>query len=629
MSIFKNNIKLLESRSNVDLLTQTEILKRTKSTNIFNWFLNECAKNKNIPSKRIISLLETYNKHNIHFKPINEYKNLSEMVQDAKILLIEGIQELQKYFPKISLDRLQKLMSLDPTYKGGDQIGKYGKWILKLVYNNIKNEEMIKNYKLLLKQYPDGINPKTGQKFQEPKLLPSVKDEDIYKFKESLQKYDIYKKEIGKPIDAFQTLPELDKAISEIEIKGVPVNELAHRRYKLFQKAVKKGLEVVFENKQWIVGIPHTHESSMLFGEDTSWCTTSSRDYYYNSYSRQGPLFINLNKEDGDLFQFHFESEQFMDSNDHSIDFGDFCSENNDLEKFYHNYIDEKVGNPKQKIEEVLSDTQKLNDWLNNKLIQVKHDDKYVYGLMDIYSIKNVYYESSYSRYNTVSLNFIEEVFNGNTWELFDFGDYKIEDSRNYEPRNWKEYISPLNISWDDILDILTSDGEYVNEKAALSEKEVKKIYEIMTDYDENICQEYRNAYESGTINDMEKDIYGELKNNLPLNPDTPFDDTYLNVRLPIEDMINIEEEKYREFSDAWWLKLSEDRLYYDDEKDWLWGWRELHYDEAEFNISSPYYGWDGFDEEHWDNAVLVFAKTIKKELSELEDDDDSEDEDE
>ena len=68
MSIFKNNIKLLESRSNVDLLTQTEILKRTKSTNIFNWFLNECAKNKNIPSKRIISLLETYNKHNIHFK---------------------------------------------------------------------------------------------------------------------------------------------------------------------------------------------------------------------------------------------------------------------------------------------------------------------------------------------------------------------------------------------------------------------------------------------------------------------------------------------------------------------------------------------------------------------------------
>ena len=149
-----------------------------------------------------------------------------------------------------------------------------------------------------------------------------------------------------------------------------------------------------------------------------------------------------------------------------------------------------------------------------------------------------------------------------------------------------------------------------------------------MTDYDENICQEYRNAYESGTINDMEKDIYGGLKNNLPLNPDTPFDDTYLNVRLSIEDMINIEEEKYREFSGEWWLKLSEDRLYDDDEKDWLWNWRELHYDEAEFNISSPYYGWDGFDEEHWDNAVLVFAKTIKKELSELEDDD-SEDDDE
>ena len=550
-------------------------------------------------------------------------KSITESVNP----LFEGVEDLQKYYPNIPLERLRELIALDPTYKGGDQLGKYGKWIIRLVYNNIKNEEMIKNYKLLLKQYPNGINPKNGQKFQEPNLLPSIKDEDLYKIKDSLAKYDIYKKELNTPIDAFKTLPELDKAISEIENKGVPVNELAHKRYKLFQKAVKKGLKIVYEDKGWIVGIPETHESSMMFGEDTRWCTTSSRDYYYNRYSKQGPLFINLNKENGDLYQFHFESEQFMDSNDYEIDFGGFCEENPNLEKFYHKYIDEKIGDPKKIIEEILSDGKKLNEWLSHKLIQVKNDDKYVYGLMDIYDIKNIYYDSLYIRDNIVSLDFIEKVLKGETWELFEFGDYNITDSKNYEPRNWKDYISPLNISWDNIIEILKSDGEYVDEKAALSEKEVKKIYEIMTDYDENICQEYRNAYESGTINDMEKDIYGELEGNLPLNPDTPFDDNYLNVKLSIEDMINIEKEKYSEFSDSWWLKLSEDRLY-DDEKDWLWYWRELHYDDTEFNISSPYYGWDGFDDEYWDNAVLVFAKTIKKELSELEDDDSEDDSD-
>ena len=51
-----------------------------------------------------------------------------------------------------------------------------------------------KQYQELLKQYPDGINPKTGQKFQEPVKLPSIQKEDLYKLTNSLKQYDIYKK---------------------------------------------------------------------------------------------------------------------------------------------------------------------------------------------------------------------------------------------------------------------------------------------------------------------------------------------------------------------------------------------------------------------------------------------------
>ena len=46
----------------------------------------------------------------------------------------------------------------------------------------------------------------------------SIKDEDLYKIKDSLAKYDIYKKELNTPIDAFKTLPELDKALARAHI---------------------------------------------------------------------------------------------------------------------------------------------------------------------------------------------------------------------------------------------------------------------------------------------------------------------------------------------------------------------------------------------------------------------------
>ena len=53
--------------------------------------------------------------------------------------LIEGITELQRYYPKLDEKQLRGLVALDPTYKGGDNLGKYGKWIITLFYNNIKN----------------------------------------------------------------------------------------------------------------------------------------------------------------------------------------------------------------------------------------------------------------------------------------------------------------------------------------------------------------------------------------------------------------------------------------------------------------------------------------------------------
>ena len=242
-------------------------------------------------------------------------KSITESVNP----LFEGVEDLQKYYPNIPLERLRELIALDPTYKGGDQLGKYGKWIINLVNNNLKNEANLRKYEELKKQYPDGINPKNGKPFQAPALLPSIKDEDLYKITNSLNQYNINQKEIGKPITDFKTLPELDKVLASIKSQGIPTNKLAAKRYNLIKKAEKVGFRTIYDGQDWIVGIPTTPESSYLFGEDTSWCTTSKSGGMYEYYTKRGPLYINLNKENGKLYQFHFESDSFMDEHDEPI----------------------------------------------------------------------------------------------------------------------------------------------------------------------------------------------------------------------------------------------------------------------------------------------------------------------
>ena len=121
-------------------------------------------------------------------KTINKYNNFL-----FNKILNEGIEDIKKYFPKLDEKSLRKLISLDPTYKGGEQLGKYGQWIIRLFYNNIKNIERKKQFNELLQQYPDGINPKTGQKFEQPKMLPAIKSEDLEKIPNSLKQYEIYK----------------------------------------------------------------------------------------------------------------------------------------------------------------------------------------------------------------------------------------------------------------------------------------------------------------------------------------------------------------------------------------------------------------------------------------------------
>ena len=142
-------------------------------------------------------------------------------------------------------------------------------------------------------------------------------------------------------INNIKSVAQLYQAIESVKSQGISTNKKVQRGIELFKKSVEKGGKVVFKDNKWAVLVPETFESSKVFGEDTNWCTTASSGNYYNYYLREygGKYFINLDLETGDLYQFHFESEQFMDSSDDSVNLSEVLNNDKKIKQFYADYV--------------------------------------------------------------------------------------------------------------------------------------------------------------------------------------------------------------------------------------------------------------------------------------------------
>ena len=133
---------------------------------------------------------------------------------------------------------------------------------------------------------------------------------DIPELKKALNTYNINKSQITTPINNIGSLSDLITIISDYTDDFKATRQLSKG---------EQALEKVYEDADWVVYIPHTYEASRKIGGDTSWCTASSDDRYFNMYTKDGPLYVNIRKSDGAKFQFHFPSKQFMDSDDKKI----------------------------------------------------------------------------------------------------------------------------------------------------------------------------------------------------------------------------------------------------------------------------------------------------------------------
>ena len=178
--------------------------------------------------------------------------------------------------PNIDKNGLIKLLMADPTASQNDRgsfAGKYGVWIGNMYANG------------------------------------SIKPGDAPELKSALFTYDKNKTQLP-PIKDCKSLSELIEWVKDLSDDFKAVRN---------QSKAKADLEKVYEDDEWVVYVPHSHAAARRGGEGTNWCTASENDNYYNMYSKHGPLYINVRKSDGAKFQFHFESDQFMDADDEPI----------------------------------------------------------------------------------------------------------------------------------------------------------------------------------------------------------------------------------------------------------------------------------------------------------------------
>ena len=213
----------------------------------------------------------------------NKYLSIYLSMHSIKSLIREAkeinslINAFVKKNPNINPKDLEQLFTADPTTvqnSRGVFAGKYCVWI--------------------------------GNQYVNGKL----KVGDIPELKKALNTYNINKSQITTPINEIGSLSNLITIISDYTDDFKATRQLSKG---------EQTLEKVYEDADWVVYIPHTYKASRKIGGDTSWCTASSDDRYFNMYTKDGPLYVNIRKSDGAKFQFHFPTRQFMDSKDKKI----------------------------------------------------------------------------------------------------------------------------------------------------------------------------------------------------------------------------------------------------------------------------------------------------------------------
>jgi len=173
-------------------------------------------------------------------------------------------------------------------------------------------------------------------------LAGNLLDEDVYKINEYITLFVKNKDKLPieqRNVNSYTDLSSLYDVVSKFE-KSEEMS--ASEKQKLIKL---EGAEQIYDSENWKIIIPKTKAAACLYGKSTKWCTASSDSNRFEYYNNQGPLFVLINKKianDRDVMkklQFHFDSNQFMDTSDRQIDITKFFKSHPELQNLF-----EKLG---------------------------------------------------------------------------------------------------------------------------------------------------------------------------------------------------------------------------------------------------------------------------------------------
>ena len=147
-------------------------------------------------------------------------------------------------------------------------------------------------------------------------LKGSLPAEDLDKARETLEAFQTYKRRLPadqRDLGRFDSLGTVWEAVEPLVSGGAATsaNDEARRE----REEIRAESTILLERKNWTIAIPRTQRAAIWWGRGTRWCTAGTHYNYFQSYNSQGPLVVFV-RPDGQKFQFHGHTRQFMDAAD-------------------------------------------------------------------------------------------------------------------------------------------------------------------------------------------------------------------------------------------------------------------------------------------------------------------------
>ena len=320
------------------MATMTKLKPETKSLTRFEYLFNKCVNlEKWMSSEEELNFFPYYNSV---FETNTSKVNVADFFT---VILFDPTTRLND-ITELSFQKMLEIKDLSLSDLSGKiKVGEYSEWLIKQFLNVESNQS----------QY----NPEIARR----SLMLRVRFiEDLYKVKENLTKFHRFKNRLTKDNRDINKLTVGDLEFLMLGYSLEKTKATAQEKESAKSSYSYPGSEIVFKGLKWtVVKISELNDlakdAACFFGGydlkptmgETTWCTASPGTYNrYNYHAEKGPLYVVLPNECDTFgkktglpsvrYQFHFQTNQFMDQYDKDIELVRYLNDSmSELKEFF------------------------------------------------------------------------------------------------------------------------------------------------------------------------------------------------------------------------------------------------------------------------------------------------------